>query len=86
MYYTNMNTFSYRTIIEHDENGTFHGYVPALPGCHTWGATLDETRKLLRDAIYEYLQSLMDDGETIPQDVGYEMVETVMLRNTSGNA
>ncbi len=60
-----MNSTTFRTIIEHDEGGTFHGYAPALQGCHTWGETIEETRKNLREAIELYIQSLVDDGEIV---------------------
>ncbi len=60
-----MKSTTFRTIIERDEGNTFHGYAPALPGCHTWGETLEETRKNLREAIELYIQSLIDDGEMV---------------------
>ncbi len=72
-----MNYYSYRIIIEPDENNTFHGFVPALPGCHTWGGSLEETRTNMRDAIDVFLRSLKADGEPIPEDKGVEIVETV---------
>ncbi|MEK7564734.1 MAG: type II toxin-antitoxin system HicB family antitoxin [Patescibacteria group bacterium] len=74
-----METYTYRIIIESDENGTFHGYVPALRGCHTWGKTLAATRENIKDAIDVYLRSLRADGEIIPQDNGIEILETVKI-------
>ncbi len=75
-----MNTFTFRTIIEPDEGGTFHGYAPALSGCHTWGKTLEETRTNLQDAMKAYLSSLAEDGEPIPRDLGYETLETITFQ------
>ena len=72
-----MKNYSYRIIIEPDERKTFHAYVPALPGCHTWGVTFEETRRNIRDAISVYLRSLISDREKIPEDTGVEIVETV---------
>lgn len=69
--------YTFRTIIEPDEKGTFHGYVPVLSGCHTFGATIEETRKNLKDAIFVYVSSLIADGENVPQDNGFESFETV---------
>ena len=74
-----MRTYTYRIIIEPDEKNTFHGYVPALPGCHTWGKTIEATRVNVRDAIDAYLRSLQSDGEIIPEDRGIEIVETVTV-------
>lgn len=72
-----MKAYTYRIIIEPDENNTFHAFVPALPGCHTWGETLEHARRNIRDAIDVYLRSLKADGEPIPEDKGIEIVETV---------
>jgi antitoxin HicB len=47
------------------------GYVvtcPALPGLVTEGDSLAEARKMARDAIRAYLESLRKDGEAIPSD------------------
>ena len=72
-----MKFYSYRIIIEPDEGNTFHGFVPALPGCHTWGATFEETRKNIRDAIDVYVRSLKTDKQPVPEDVGVEIIETI---------
>lgn len=75
-------TYTYRVIIEPDED-VFHAYAPALPGCHTWGATIDEARMMIRDAIDVYVRSLVADGETVPQDAGIEVLETFESPNTN---
>lgn len=72
-----MKTYTFRVIVEPDEKNTFHGYVPALPGCHTWGKTLEETKKNLRDAIQAYIVSLVEDKEPVPTDEGLEFLETI---------
>jgi len=72
-----MKVYTYRVIVEPDENNTFHAFVPALPGCHTWGETFEEARRNVRDAIDAYLRSLKSDGESIPEDNGVEILETV---------
>ena len=63
-----MRSYTYRVIVEPDEGDTFHAYVPALAGCHTWGETFDQTRINIRDAIDVYIRSLKADGEPIPED------------------
>lgn len=69
-------SYTYRVIIEPDEGG-FHAFVPALPGCHTWGKTIDEAREMVRDAIDAYLRSVIADGQPVPEDTGMELFETV---------
>jgi len=53
-----MKIYTYRVIIEPDERNAFHAYVSALPGCHTWGESMEEARKNIRDAIDVYVRSL----------------------------
>lgn len=67
---------TYKTIIEKDGK-YYHGYVPSLPGCHTQGDTVEETKKNLREAIEGYLLSLHKHGEPIPQEEQYESTEIV---------
>ena len=57
-------THTYRIILEPDDDG-YHAFAPALPGCHTWGKTIEEAREMVRDAIDVYLRSLIADGEPI---------------------
>ena len=72
--------------MEPDENNTYHGWVPALPGCHTWGETLDETRENVKDAIRAYLASLAEENQPIPEDRGFEYFETVTETEIKQNA
>ena len=75
-YSKNKPFFTYRAIIEPDEGNTFHAYIPALPGCHTWGGSIPEARKHLREAALLYLVSLVEDKKRVPQEEGFEFVET----------
>ncbi len=70
---------TYRVIIEPDTRG-YHGYVPALRGCHTWGKTIVETKAHLKEAIELYVESLLAHGEVVPEERSLESFETVELR------
>lgn len=72
-----MQYYTFRTIIEPDENNTFHGWAPSLQGCHTWGNTIEETKENLKDAIKLYLLSLKEDNTEIPKEKGFEYFETI---------
>ncbi len=41
----------YRAVFERDESGAWIARVPRVPGCHTHGRTLDQTRRRLREAL-----------------------------------
>ncbi len=55
----------FTVVIEPDEDA-FHAYVPALPGCHTFGATVEEAQKNVAEAIALHIESMREDGESIP--------------------
>lgn len=78
-------TFTYRVIIEPDGR-YYHGYAPALPGCHTFGKTIMETQKHLHEAIRVYLDSLIADGLSIPEDQSFESFTTISLRQEKAYA
>jgi predicted RNase H-like HicB family nuclease len=77
-YHEGMKSYTYRIIIEKDEK-SFHAYAPALPGCHSFGKTIPEARRQIRDAIKTYILSLIDDKQKIPRDSSVESVETVSI-------
>ena len=41
----------YTMVIEKDEDGYFVGRVPALPGCHTQGVSIDQLLERMQGAI-----------------------------------
>jgi len=62
-----MPTYQFTVVIEPDED-RFHAYVPALPGCHTFGDTLDEARANIAEAIQLHIESMQQDGEPVPTE------------------
>jgi len=64
-----MKEFAFTVIIEPD-NGSYHAYVPALKGCHTSGDTLEEAQANIVEAMQLHLESMLEDGEEIPEDIG----------------
>ena len=68
------NQYTFRIIIESDEGG-YHASVPNLPGCHSWGKSLEEAKQNIREAIKSHIGSLEKDKQLIPSDVGLETFE-----------
>ena len=60
-----MAVYRFMVVIEPDEDA-FHAYVPALPGCHTFGATVEEARANIAEAIALHVESMLESGEPIP--------------------
>ena len=55
----------YAIVVERAERN-YAAYVPDLPGCVATGATVEETEKLLREAIELHVAGLREDGLPVP--------------------
>jgi predicted RNase H-like HicB family nuclease len=53
--------YEFDTVIVQDETGGYIAFVPALPGCHTQGDTLQELMENVKEAIELYLETLTED-------------------------
>ncbi|HBT47272.1 MAG TPA: hypothetical protein DEA73_05255 [Peptococcaceae bacterium] len=56
----------YLIVIERAGNN-FSAYSPDLPGCVATGATLEEVRANMAEAIRMHIQGLKEDGLPVPQ-------------------
>lgn len=63
-----MKQLSYRVILRPEPEGGFTVIVPSLPGCVTYGETLEEAKDMAMDAIKTYLESLKKHNEPIIDD------------------
>lgn len=56
----------YAIIIE-DAGSNYAAYAPDIPGCIAAAETVEETRKLMEEALVLHLEMLREMGEPIPQ-------------------
>lgn len=63
-----LKNLSYSVYYEQAPEGGYVAFVPALPGCHTQGETLEATERNVKEAIALYLESLVAHGEAIPEE------------------
>jgi predicted RNase H-like HicB family nuclease len=68
---------SYRILLRKEPEGGYTVIVPSLPGCVTFGETIEEARTMAREAIELYLESLRAHGEEIPTEE--EMLESTVM-------
>ncbi|MGD0024830.1 MAG: type II toxin-antitoxin system HicB family antitoxin [Xanthobacteraceae bacterium] len=62
-------TLAYSLSIEfHKDEGGYLAFFPALPGCHTLGASYEEAVKNAEEALLGYLEALQKNGEAIAQE------------------
>lgn len=59
---------SVKIIVEKASEG-FTAYVPELPGCITFGNSLDEIKENIKEAISFQLEGMLEDDEAIPTNL-----------------
>ena len=68
-----MRLLNYRILLRKEPEGGYSVIVPSLPGCITFGESIDKAIKMAKEAIELYIESLKKHGEKIPTE---ERVET----------
>ena len=63
-----MNVPSYRILLRQEPEGGYTVIVPSLPGCVTYGDTVEEAIEMAKEAIELYIESLKEHGEEIPTE------------------
>ncbi|MEW5828445.1 MAG: type II toxin-antitoxin system HicB family antitoxin [Chloroflexota bacterium] len=62
-------TVSYRVFFRKEDEGGYTATVPTLPGCVSFGETLEEAMEMVKEAIELYLESLKAHGEAVPASI-----------------
>lgn len=63
-----MKQNTYRVLLNKEPEGGFTVLVPTLPGCITYGESMDEAVLNAREAIELYVESLIANGEPVPTE------------------
>ena len=61
-----MKILNYKIFLRKETEGGYTVIVPSLPGCVTYGDTVDEAREMAKEAIELYIESLKSHGEDVP--------------------
>ena len=64
----NQHSLTYRILLSSEPEGGFTVTVPSLPGCITFGNTLDQALEMAKEAIAGYIEVLKEMNESIPDD------------------
>jgi predicted RNase H-like HicB family nuclease len=60
----------YKIFLREEPEGGYTVTVPILPGCVTYGRTLEEAIRMAKEAIELYIETLVEKGEEIPTEDG----------------
>ncbi|MCL5772026.1 MAG: type II toxin-antitoxin system HicB family antitoxin [Actinobacteria bacterium] len=63
-----MKILNYKILLKKEPEGGYTVFVPSLPGCITYGETIDESIINAKEAIELYIESLKSHGEDIPTE------------------
>ena len=63
-----MDVRTYRILLKPEPEGGYTVLVPALPGCITYGETIEEARAMATEAITLYVEELQARNEEIADD------------------
>jgi len=72
-----MRIYKFKIIVEQDED-KWIAYSPLLKekGGATWGYTKEEALKNINEVLEMVVESMIGDGETIPEEAFVESIET----------
>ena len=59
---------TYKLHLQPEPEGGFTVVVPVLPGCITYGESVEEAVEMAKDAIGLYIEELKSQGLEIPDD------------------
>ncbi len=63
-----MKQLTYRVLLNREPDGGYTVTVPTLPGCITYGETIDEAITMAKEAIELYIESLVVHNEPVPDE------------------
>lgn len=78
-------TRSYQIDLIPDEDGGYTVTVPALPGCISYGETVEAATRNAREAIELHLENLAAHKERIPKGHEHSPVFTALVQVSPAN-
>jgi len=75
-----MRYFTFEIVVEKEaEDEGYSAYSPTLPGCFSNGKTIEEAKRNMREAVRQYVESLLAHGQSIPQNEKRMHIEELTL-------
>ena len=74
-----MKTLHYKVLLRKEEDGTYTVIVPSLPGCLTFGRTVEEALAIAKEAIEGFIACMIARGEEVPIETPDSTVCTIAV-------
>ena len=64
-----MKFYTFEIVLQKEEGDEgYLAYSPTLAGCFSNGKTIEETRRNIREAVQQHVESLLAHGQSVPQN------------------
>jgi len=73
-------SYSYQINLIPESEGGYTVLVPSLPGCVSYGETIEDATKNAAEAIELHLEGLAAHHQPIPDDIGIAPVFTTLIQ------
>ena len=70
-----LSKLTYQGVFEPSEDGGFGVYFPDLPGCVSYGKTLEEAQRNAQEALGLHIYGMEKDGDDIPLPSSYPEID-----------
>jgi predicted RNase H-like HicB family nuclease len=74
-----MTTLRYKILLRKEEDSTYTVIVPSLPGCLTFGHTVEEALAMAKEAIEGFIACMIERGEEVPIETDDSLICTVAV-------
>lgn len=74
-----MATLRYKILLRKEEDGTYTVIVPSLPGCLTFGHTVEEALVMAKEAIEGFIACMIERGEEVPVETDESLICTIAV-------
>ncbi|MHB8118317.1 MAG: type II toxin-antitoxin system HicB family antitoxin [Methanothrix sp.] len=74
-----MITLHYKVLLRKEEDGIYTVIVPSLPGCLTFGHTVEEALEMAKKAIDGFIERMIARGDEVPVETDDAMICTVAV-------
>ena len=75
-----MTTLRYKILLRKEEDGTYTVIVPALPGCLTFGHTVEEALEMAKEVIEGFIECMIARGEEVPVETDDAMICLILKK------
>jgi len=74
-----MTTLRYKVLLRKEVDGTYTVIVPSLPGCLTFGHTVEEALVMAKEVIEGFVDCMIARDDEVPIETDESMICTVAV-------